>query len=75
MISTQASIYSLLIFSLAFLPGRADDSVGPYLGAITKTEAHLLYSPGKEVAQLRLTISDDKGIVVANIGGKSESEH
>ena len=73
--STQASIYSLLIFSLSFLPGRADDSVGPYLGAITKTEAHLLYSPGKEVAQLRLTVSDDEGSVVANIEGKSESEH
>ncbi|MCP4097319.1 MAG: alkaline phosphatase family protein, partial [Planctomycetaceae bacterium] len=75
MMSTQASIYSLLIFSLSFLPGRADDSVGPYLGAITKTEAHLLYSPGKEAAQLRLTVSDDEGSVVANIEGKSESEH
>ncbi|MCP4776536.1 MAG: hypothetical protein GY880_20125, partial [Planctomycetaceae bacterium] len=75
MMSTQASIYSLLIFSLSFLPGRADDSVGPYLGAITKTEAHLLYSPGKEAAQLRLTVSDDEGSVVAIIEGKSESEH
>ena len=75
MMSSQASIYSLLIFLFSFLPCRADDSVGPYLGAITKTEAHLLYSPGKEVAQLRLTIRDDKGIVVANIEGESESEH
>lgn len=72
---TYFSIYSLLICALTIFPLRAEDSVGPYLGTIKKTEVNLLYSPGKEAALLRLTIHDDSGVVVAKIVGKSEAEH
>ncbi|MDG1873496.1 MAG: alkaline phosphatase D family protein [Mariniblastus sp.] len=71
---THSSIYSLLICSLTFLGLRADDSVGPYLGTIKTTEAHLLYSPGKEVVQLRLTVRDDRDAVIASIETKSDPE-
>ncbi|EMI15784.1 secreted protein [Rhodopirellula maiorica SM1] len=65
-----------IVLLLLLGPGlHADDSVGPYIGTLKSTEAHLLYSPGKEAVTLRLTVHDEQGTKVATVDSRSESEH
>ncbi|MFG0260965.1 MAG: LamG-like jellyroll fold domain-containing protein [Novipirellula sp. JB048] len=67
-----------LSIAFLFLSGlglHADDSVGPYVGTLTTTEAHLLYRPSAEAATLRLTVHDEQGTEVTAVNSRSESKH
>lgn len=71
----QSSSYCLAICFIASFGLNADDSVGPYLGTIKKTEAHLLYSPGKVANHLRLTVMDESGAAITKVNRWSKAEH
>lgn len=66
---------SIIVLLLSRSGLRADDSVGPYLGTLKTTEAHLLYRPGNEPTQLRLTVIDQRGTPVTTVDSRSEAEH
>ncbi|WP_372721437.1 alkaline phosphatase D family protein [Novipirellula sp.] len=73
---TKQLIGLSIVFLLLLGRGlHADDSVGPYIGTLTTTEAHLLYRPGNEAATLRLTVHDEQGTKVTAVDSRSESEH
>jgi alkaline phosphatase D len=64
------------VFLLLFGPGlHGDDSVGPYVGTLKTTEAHLLFRPGNAAAKLRLIVNNEQGTRVAAVDSRSESEH
>ncbi len=69
---TGLSIIFCLVLGSRLL---ADDSVGPYVGTLKTTEAHLLYRPGNESAQLRLTVNDEQGTKVTAVDSNSDAEH
>ncbi|QDV25589.1 alkaline phosphatase D family protein [Aureliella helgolandensis] len=69
---------SVLWIACLLLPGlrlHADDSVGPYIGTVKTTEAYLLYRPGNEPSQLRLTVMDEQGAKVSAVDVQSKAEH
>ena len=43
------------------------DHVGPYVGTLKTTEAYLLYSPGQDEIDLRLTVMTDAGATVTSV--------
>lgn len=68
---------ALCIFYLLLSPPglHGDDSVGPYIGTVKSTEAHLLYRPGKETSDLRLTVNDQQGTEITTDDSRSEAEY
>ncbi|TWT51673.1 alkaline phosphatase D family protein [Allorhodopirellula solitaria] len=73
---TKPSAELLIAFLLLACPTlRAGDTVGPYVGVLKTTEAYLLYSPGKESVDLRVTVKDENGRTVAVAPSRSEADH
>lgn len=60
-ISNPAIRVALLLTTAANL--HADEVVGPIVGTVDSTSAHILYRPAAQATRLRLTVSQDQSIV------------
>jgi len=47
------------------------DPVGPMVGTVTKTDAHILYRPGPDEINLRLTVMTEAGATVTTVDSTS----
>lgn len=71
---TQTMIkFLLLLFGIPL--ALAQDIVGPYVGSVRSSEAHFLYSPGKEEKNLQLVVADKQGREVASAKGTCREEN
>ncbi len=68
-----------LFFGLAMLPLASQtlgqDQVGPLVGHVDSSSAHLLFRPGTLEQPLKLEVLDSSGSVVQQVNSQSESKH
>ena len=65
----------IIICFLGLWTSVGADVLPPYLGTIKQTEAHLLYSPGKVVKKLTLTLYDKTNKETHAFSASSEQEN
>ncbi|WP_417737667.1 alkaline phosphatase D family protein [Rosistilla oblonga] len=72
--STRVWRVGLLVVLIAAiqLPACANDVVGPIVGAVESTTAHLLYRPAAAEKRMRLTLLSESGDVIKTVDANSE---
>jgi alkaline phosphatase D len=64
--------YCLFLFLISLLQA---ETVGPYVGSVSTTEAHFLFSPGREERDLQLSVLGETGKLITKASSKSKKEN